>query len=336
MDRASFALLGKSAALRGPGLGLADQVATRIAERNWLDRTKCFAWGSRTATDRDVFKTIEPCVFSFDLEWIPDPLSAEILHGVDAEGPQGAEAAMQRLWKEAGATEEMPQPYLKTVLCRIVSVAGIFREAHQGEVKLKLVSLPSDPGDAEKAREKTILQTLLKAIGSRKPQLVGYNSHNADVPIIIQRAIVHGLFGQGMGSRPDKPWEGVDYFSPSSDFNVDMAPILGRYAQTPKLHEIASLSGIPGKVDTDGGSVPNLWMKGELQAIVDYNEFDAMTTHLLWARVARFGGLLSEEAYQREQQLLRQLMEEEIEKGKKHFVRYLEEWDRLQGLVGKR
>lgn len=285
-----------------------------------------------------MFKSIESCVFTFDLEWIPDPLSAEILFGVDVTGPQGVEAAMQRLWREAGATEELPQPYLKTVLCRIVSVAGIFREAtqNQGEVKLKLVSLPSDPSDAEKARERTILQTLLKAIGSRKPQLVGYNSHNADVPIIIQRAIVHGLFGQGMGNRPGKPWEGVDYFSPSSDYNVDMAPVVGRYGQTPKLHEIASLSGIPGKVDTDGGSVPNLWMRGDLQAIVDYNEFDAMTTHLLWARMAHFGGLLSEENYQREQALLRELMLEEIGKGKKHLERYIEEWDRLQKLIAKR
>ena len=132
-----------------------------------------------------VFKTIAPCLFSFDIEWIPDPLSAEILHGVGGEGVQAYEDGMKRLWAEAGATEEQPQPYLKTVLCRIVSIAGIFREVSQGEVKLKLVSLPTDTGDSEKVKEKSILQTMLKAIGSRKPQLVGYNSHNADVPIII-------------------------------------------------------------------------------------------------------------------------------------------------------
>ena len=66
--------------------------------------------------------------------------------------------------------------------------------------------------------------------------MVGYNSHNADVPIIIQRSIVNGLFGEGLGERPDKPWEGVDYFAQSGDFNIDLAPILGRYAQTPKLN----------------------------------------------------------------------------------------------------
>ena len=283
-----------------------------------------------------MFKTIAPCLFSFDIEWIPDPLSAEILHGTSTEGPQGTEDAMKRLWAEAGATEEVPQPYLKTVLCRIVSIAGIFREVSQGEVKLKLVSLPSDTNDEEKIKEKSILQVLLRAIGSRKPQLVGYNSHNADVPIIIQRSIVNGLFGEGMGERPDKPWEGVDYFAQSGDFNVDLAPILGRYAQTPKLNEIATLCGIPGKVDTDGGSVSGLWLKGDLKGIVDYNEFDAFTTHLLWARVAHFGGLLGDEAYEREQRLVRELLDNEIAAGKTHFERYIEEWDRLQTLIAKR
>lgn len=283
-----------------------------------------------------MFKTIAPSLFSFDLEWIPDPNSAEILHGVNVEGPQGSEAAMNRLWQAGGATEEMPQPYIKTILCRIVSVGGIFREVVGGVPKLKLVSMPNDPSDPEKASEKHILQTLLRSIGSRKPQLVGYNSHNADIPIIVQRAIVNGLFGQGMGERPDKPWEGIDYFSTASDYNIDMAPLLGKYAQTPKLHEVATLSGIPGKVDTDGGSVPNLWQQGRLKEIVDYNEFDALTTHLVWARMAHFAGLLTEDGYALEQALVRELIHEEIEKGKGHLARYLTEWNRLEALVAKR
>lgn len=283
-----------------------------------------------------MLKTIEPCLFSFDLEWIPDPLSAEMLFGVDTSGAHGAEEAMKRLWKEGGATEEMPQPYLKTVLCRIVSVSGVLREVVSGQVKLKLVTLPPDDSDDEKSKERTILKQLLKAIGSRKPQLVGYNSHNADVPIIVQRAIVHGLAGQGMGERPNKPWEGVDYFATSGDHNVDLAPMVGRWGQTPRLHEIATLSGIPGKVDTEGGFVSDLWLQNKLQDILDYNEFDAITTHLLWARVAHFSGLLSSDAYEEEQTLVRALLDEEIAKGKKHFVRYNEEWDRLKNLTNKR
>ena len=37
----------------------------------------------------------------------------------------------------------------------------------------------------------------MKSVGNRKPQLVGYNSAQADVPILVQRAIINGLPGFG-------------------------------------------------------------------------------------------------------------------------------------------
>ena len=57
----------------------------------------------------------------------------------------------------------------------------------------------------------------------------------------------------------------------------------------------------PGKIDVSGDSVAHMWSEGKLNEIVAYNEFDAFTTHLLWARVAHFSGLLSGEEYTKEQ-----------------------------------
>ena len=48
----------------------------------------------------------------------------------------------------------------------------------------------------------------MKSVGRRKPQLVGYNSAQADVPILIQRAIVNGLSGFGFSDRPKNPGRG--------------------------------------------------------------------------------------------------------------------------------
>ena len=283
-----------------------------------------------------MFKLIADTLLSFDIEWIPDPLSAELLHGVEHNPPFSYEASFAKLWREGGGTPENPQPFLKTVLCRIVSIAGIFRERTRDGVRLRLISLPADPDDREKWTERYILERFLDAVGRRKPQLVGYNSHNADVPIIIQRSIVHGIDSYGFASRPAKPWEGVDYFVASGDFNIDLAPILGRWGAIPRLHEIATLSGIPGKLDVSGGSVPQLWMEGRLRKIVEYNEYDAVTTHLLWARVAHFAGLLDADSYADEQRLVRELLEEEIAGGKDHLSRYLAEWDRLEGMIEAR
>jgi len=284
-----------------------------------------------------MLKSIQPTVLCFDVEWIPDPKAAEVLHYVDLSEPGNEREAFETLWKEEGkADEKNPQPYLKTILCRIVSIAGIVREKNMGKVSLRLFSMPTDPDDSEKCEEARILSGFIRAVGEKKPQIVGYNSANADLPIITQRAIIHGLSAPGFAERPNKPWEGVDYFdSRNSEYNVDLCPMLGRFAQTPSLHQAASLSGIPGKMGVSGASVAELWLEGKTREIVEYNEYDAFTTFLLWARVAHFANLLSDQQYADEQRLTRELLEQEIAGGKEHLVPYVEEWDRLRELTGQ-
>ena len=288
-----------------------------------------------------MLKKLADSVFSFDVEWIPDPKSAEILHDLPPSPGPGAEAAhsFEALWASARKEGDAPdsQPYLKTILCRIVSLAGILREqAPGGKPSLKLISLPLDPSDPMKSDEKTILTSFMKSVGRRKPQLVGYNSAQSDVPILVQRAIVHGLPGFGFSDRPAKPWEGVDYFDArNSDYNLDLADAMGQFRDRPTLHQAATLSGIPGKLDVSGASVSQMWLDGKLAEIVEYNECDAFTTHLLWARIAHFSGLLSSEQYQAEQKLVRDLLEYEISQNRTHLQRFIEKWDRLLSLTGQ-
>ncbi|MDG1138960.1 MAG: hypothetical protein P8N49_05515 [Opitutales bacterium] len=289
-----------------------------------------------------MLKTLADNVFSFDVEWIPDPQAGEILYDVEASSGPGdnARAAFEALW--AGARKDSDpagfQPYLKTILCRIVSLAGILREGLPGgRASLKLVSLPVDPNDPTKSSERVILTSFMNAVGRRKPQLVGYNSAQADVPIIVQRAIVHGLPGAGFSERPAKPWEGVDYFDArNSEYNVDLADAMGQYRDRPSLHQAATLSGIPGKIDVSGDSVAEMWLTGKLDEIVAYNEFDAFTTHLLWARVAHFSGLLNTDQYQAEQDLVRSLLQTEIDSGKIHLKKFVAEWERLQSITDQK
>ena len=288
-----------------------------------------------------MLKKLADCVFSFDVEWIPDPKSAEILHDLPpASGPsEEAAHSFEALWASARKDGDAPdsQPYLKTILCRIVSLAGILREqAPGGKPSLKLISLPLDPSDPLKSDEKTILTSFMKSVGRRKPQLVGYNSAQSDVPILVQRAIVHGLPGFGFSDRPAKPWEGVDYFDArNSDYNLDLADAMGQFRDRPTLHQAATLSGIPGKLEVSGASVSQMWLDGKLAEIVEYNECDAFTTHLLWARVAHFSSLLSTEQYLAEQKLVRDLLEYEISQNRTHLQRFVQEWDRLLSLTGQ-
>jgi hypothetical protein len=281
-----------------------------------------------------MFRTVQPLVFSFDVEWVPDPLSAARLFDLSVETPGERATAIERLWKHGGATEETPRPYLKTILCRVVTLAGVLREApaRDGDPpNLRLISLPTRPDLDWREQEIHILKGFLEAMGRRRPQLVGYNSSRADVPILVQRAVVHGLESHGFAERPEKPWLGVDYFSTASESSVDLGPLLGRYGQMPTLHEAAVCSGIPGKIDQSGANVVALWLQDRLGEIRAYNECDALSTHLLWARVAHFIGVLSPAAYAAEQAAVRALAEAGAgREGGAHFRRFLAVWDHLQ------
>ncbi|MGI9554310.1 MAG: 3'-5' exonuclease, partial [Thermodesulfobacteriota bacterium] len=236
-----------------------------------------------------MIKRINRKVWAFDVEWVPDPQAGKLLYKLPEDMPDGE--VMQEMWKMGGATEDDPQPYLKTTVCKVVSLSMVTRHEENGEIKVELHSLPSLPVKSKETDEKYIVETFLDTLGNHKPQIVGYNSVSADLKILIQRGIAHGIRAKEFAKRPDKPWEGVDYFSDRSENNVDLMRIISGWGKsTPSLNEIAVVSGIPGKLGVDGQEVAPMWLNGKIDEIVAYNEFDALTTYLLWLRVVHFAG----------------------------------------------
>jgi len=238
------------------------------------------------------------------------------------------------MWRRGGATEENPTPFLKMILCRVLSIAVVQRTVREGTVNLNLLWLPRDEKDPAQAAEASILGTFLDAIGKHKPQLVGYNSSGSDLRILIQRGVVNGLRAHEFCAKPNHGSPG-DYFHRYSDSHIDLLELLagwGGGGRSPSLHEITVLSGIPGKFESEGEQVAHLWLSGRHRQIVEYNCFDALSTYLLWLRMAHFSGLLTPEQYEEEQGQLKDLLFELAERPETAFLeRYLDEWERLQG-----
>jgi predicted PolB exonuclease-like 3'-5' exonuclease len=279
-----------------------------------------------------MLKKFHEPVWAFDAEWIPDPRAGRILYGMEA-GTSDAEV-MTEMWNRGGANEKDPTPYLKTVMCRVVSISVVtHRVNQQGEVFLQLFSLPKKIDDPESTSEKTIVHTFLEALGKWHPTLVGYNSLASDMRILVQRGIIHDTPMVEFCRRPEKPWSGPDYFTRGNDWNVDLKDVVtpGWGQGSPSLHEMATLCGIPGKMGVTGNEVPQLWLEGKLDKIVAYNEWDALTTYLLWLRIAHFAGRITGETYVAAQEKLRTLLQDEAKgAGKVHLLEYLAEWERLR------
>lgn len=279
-----------------------------------------------------MFKTIQKEVWAYDAEWVPDANAGRVLYELPEEMPEAE--VIQHMWEQNGASEENPRPFLKLALCRVVSIAFVRRKSDRyGEISLDLRSQPKTPIKLEDCNEADILSSFFNSVGQKRPQLVGFNSAGSDLPIFIQRGIIQGIQATAFCQRPDKPWEGVDYFSRDSEWNVDLMHAVGGWGKAqPSLNELARQSGIPCKIGgADGSSTAESWLAGDIDGIVQYNEQDALTTYQLWLRTAFFAGRLSAQQFQDEQKLLRKMIEHRTETpGNEHLVEYLEEWERLR------
>ena len=274
-------------------------------------------------------RNIPERIWFFDMEWVPDAMAARRLFDLPKDTPESD--AIGTLWSKYGATEEVRRPFLKYLLSRIVSVAfvqrrAVFRDDH--EVEFKLFSLRRLPIEGEALSEEQIIERFLHQLGEKHPQLVGFNSYESDVQVLIQRGLINEVSAPLFCARPPK-WEPGDYFARwDNEEHLDLIKLFSNGKMAPRLNEIARLCGFPGKLDVDGEQVVDLWLRGDVTKIVEYNMIDALNTYLVWLRVVHFCGKLKEEAYVSELDQFREFLETEAQKPDKKFIcGFLEKWE---------
>ncbi len=273
---------------------------------------------------------LHDCTLFFDLEWVPDADGARRVLGL----PHGLteREAIDALWKHTDKSGENPRPFVKYLFSRVVSIAFlsrkiVFRDG-VSEPEFKLHSLPTLPLDDRAGDESYLIERFLYMIGEREPHLVGFNSLESDLQVLIQRGLVHEVSAKGFCLRPPKPWEGRDYFQRYGEEHLDLLKLFSNGNMKPTLNELSRVCGFPGKLDVEGDHVVDLWLEGRLEKIVEYNQVDALNTYLIWLRVVHFCGKLGDEEYQTEQFQFRDFLEEEAAKpAKEHIRMFLDKWE---------
>ena len=205
--------------------------------------------------------------------------------------------AMERLWQEAKGydAETCPRPFVKYLFSRVVSISFLSRRVAfidgMRHIEFALNSLPKLPLEESTVDEAEIIGKFLHYVGVRSPQLVGYNSSESDLQVLIQRSLVNEIRAEAFNERPNKPWEGRDYFdSRNGEAHLDIMAKFTRGTMCPRLNEMARLCGFPGKIDASGDQVADMWLAGELAKIVEYNQIDTLNTYLIWLRMVNFAG----------------------------------------------
>lgn len=242
----------------------------------------------------------------------------------------GDRRVFEVMWEKAGATLDKPRPFLKTALCRVISVAAVIREqSPQGQVTLRLTRLPKT--SHQPMAEAELIGAFLAYLGKQQPQLVGFNSHTSDLPILLQRGIATGVSAKEFCRRPDRPWQGTDYFARQGDSHIDLKAVMSGWGiGAPCLSELARVMGIPGQLTPNQPTIVDWWVEGNLAAIMHYNQWDALTTYLIWLRTARFAGFFDADQYAQEENRLKDLLKKHIDQGETHLADYLTVWQRLR------
>jgi len=262
-------------------------------------------------------------VIVFDIETVTDADAARrVLRQSDISDAEARDALGEYfLQKTAGKNDFPRQPFHQVVA---ISYGHLIREP--GEEGNELVMRRLATGADASSSEKEILEGFFHLIETRAPQLVSFNGRGFDVPVLKYRAMVHGLSCPRWFKEGDK-WNNYDTRF-SSEYHCDLLEVLSDFGASARcaMDEVAAAFGVPGKLDTAGDHVREMFESGQIEAIRNYCETDVLTTMLIFLRHQCFSGAMLEGAYLRSVLGVRNYLISEAET-QAHLAEYLQAWD---------
>ena len=252
-------------------------------------------------------------VLAFDIETVPDCPGIRRLYDLpeDLADAEVAEVAYQK--RRAVTGNDFLPPHLQ----RVVVISCVLRQ----EDEVRVFSL-GEPDAAEPAA----IQRFFDGLNRYSPQIVSWNGRNFDLPVLIARGLIHGVtaacFWDTGQDNKDAKW--ANYINRFHERHLDLMDVLSMYGgRGAPLHDVARLSGFPGKLGVGGGQVWDSYREGKLASIRDYCEADCVNTYLLYLRFQQMRCAFGGEQYQRETALMRSFLEKQ---NKPHWKEFLSLW----------
>lgn len=149
--------------------------------------------------------------------------------------------------------------------------------------------------DRPRFRPQVIARNFWKGWSSYgQPTFVTFNGRFFDLPVLEMAAFRYGIAAPTwfMTSGPSYGQPRNRYASAHLDLQ-DFITNFGAVHANGGLNLCAQLLGKPGKMDTKGAMVQELWEKGEHERIDDYCMCDALDTYFIFLRTRVLSGLLT-------------------------------------------
>jgi 3'-5' exonuclease len=136
--------------------------------------------------------------------------------------------------------------------------------------------------------EAKLISDFIEKIGQLLPQLITFNGHRFDLPVLRYRAMVNRVSSGGLQVR--------QYFHRYTDDALDLCDALASYVSTAKvkLDEISKILGLTGKPQgIDGSRVEEMVNAGQIEEVARYCETDVLNTYRVWLVYELFRGSIT-------------------------------------------
>ncbi|ATX80776.1 hypothetical protein Ga0123461_2376 [Mariprofundus aestuarium] len=262
-------------------------------------------------------------VIVFDIETVVDADSARrILRLPELSDFEARDALSDYFLERTDGRNDFPrQPFHRVVA---ISYGHLIREP--GEEGNELVIRRLASGGDKNSSEKELLEGFFHLIETRSPQLVSFNGRGFDMPVLKYRAMAHGLSSPRWFKEGDK-WNNYESRY-SHDYHCDLLELLSDFGASARcsMDEVAAVFNVPGKLETAGDNVREMFESGQIDAIRNYCETDVLSTMLIFLRHQLFSGAISDGAYARAILGIRNYLEVESE-SHPHLCEYIQVWD---------
>ena len=213
-------------------------------------------------------------VLAFDIETVPDVELGRQLYDVEDLDDTAVARVMFFKQKQIRQSEVLPP-----IQQRVVAISAVLKSRDD----LHVFSL----GD-EQSAEKEIVQRFYDGLERYSPQLVSWNGSGFDLPVLTYRALKHGVIARRYWEvgEGDRDFRYNNYLSRYHWRHVDVMDVLSGYGASARasLDHAAQLLKLPGKLGMSGAQVWPSFQRGELAAIRNYCETDALNTYLIYLR----------------------------------------------------
>jgi predicted PolB exonuclease-like 3'-5' exonuclease len=163
-------------------------------------------------------------IIVWDLETVPDLAAAarvlDMHHAPDRE-----------------VREALGSRFPKHPLHKIACIGALVASRHSEGWRVDALGAPH-LGERSEAQ---LISDFVEKIGQLRPQLITFNGHSFDLPVLRYRTMVNRVSGFGLQVRP--------YFYRYSDDALDLCDVLGSYVPgvRVKLDDVSKALGLSGK-----------------------------------------------------------------------------------------